>query len=338
MPNSFKFIDLFAGIGGTRLGFESAGGSCVLTSEWDRYAQATYSENFKNASSHDFATDIRNLHASDVPDHDILVAGFPCQPFSAAGVSKKNSLGRPHGFLDATQGTLFFDVARIIDSKRPKAFMLENVKNLLAHDRGKTFETIKKVLTNDLGYTVSFQVIDSRHWVPQSRKRIYIVGTDSGGVFDFEKLRIPNSDPVLGSILHPQNGSEAVEERFTFGKAAKVLPKYTLGDGTWEYLQKHAKLHRQKGNGFGYGLFDAKGVARTLSSRYYKDGSEILIKRGNGKANPRRLTPRECARLMGFPEDYKIVVSDTQAYKQFGNSVVVPVVSAIADKLARLLI
>ena len=333
MSKSFRFIDLFAGIGGTRIGFENAGGQCVFTSEWDRHAQLTYAENFSNHSSHQFVSDIRSIHESSVPDHDVLVAGFPCQPFSAAGVSKKNSLGKPHGFLDATQGTLFFDVARIIDIKRPKVFMLENVKNLLAHDGGRTFKVIQNVLTNELGYTVSFKVIDSRYWVPQSRKRIYIIGIESVKTFDFEKLRTPNDQPVLGSILHPQNGSEAVEQRFTYGKSAKVLPKYTVGDGTWEYLQKHAELHKQKGNGFGYGIFDKKGVARTLSSRYYKDGSEILIRRGNGQCNPRRLTPRECARLMGFPDDYKIVVSDTQAYRQFGNSVVVPVVSEIAKKI-----
>jgi DNA (cytosine-5)-methyltransferase 1 len=333
MSKSFRFIDLFAGIGGTRLGFENAGGNCVFTSEWDKHAQFTYAENFSNKSSHQFISDIRSIHESDVPDHEVLVAGFPCQPFSAAGVSKKNSLGKPHGFLDATQGTLFFDVARIIGLKRPKVFMLENVKNLLAHDGGRTFRVIQNVLTNELGYTVSFKVIDSRYWVPQSRKRIYIIGIESAQKFDFEKLSVPNDKPVLGSILHPQNGSETVEHRFTYGKSAKVLPKYTLGDATWEYLQKHAELHKQKGNGFGYGLFDKKGVARTLSSRYYKDGSEILIKRGNGKLNPRRLTPRECARLMGFSDDYRIIVSDTQAYRQFGNSVVVPVVSEIARKI-----
>lgn len=232
MAKGFRFIDLFAGIGGTRIGFENAGGTCIFTSEWDKYAQVTYAENFKNNPSHRYASDIRNLHALDVPDHDILVAGFPCQPFSAAGVSKKNSLGRPHGFLDATQGTLFFDVARIIHSKRPKAFMLENVKNLLAHDGGRTFETIQRVLTKDLGCTVGYKVIDSRHWVPQSRKRIYIVGVESGRTFNFEKLRIPSAQPVLGSILHPQNGSEAVEQRFTFGKTGRVLPKYTLGNET----------------------------------------------------------------------------------------------------------
>ena len=333
MAKGFRFIDLFAGIGGTRISFENAGGTCIFTSEWDKYAQVTYAENFSNDSSHQFASDIRSIHESNVPDHEVLVAGFPCQPFSAAGVSKKNSLGKPHGFLDETQGTLFFDVARIINSKRPKVFMLENVRNLLAHDSGRTFETIHNALTDQLGYSVSYKVIDSRHWVPQSRKRIYIIGVDGERAFDFEKLRIPSAQPVLGSILHPQNGSEAVEQRFTFGKTGRVLPKYTLGNGTWEYLQKHAELHKQKGNGFGYGLFDQKGVARTLSSRYYKDGSEILIRRGTGKANPRRLTPRECARLMGFSDDYKIVVSDTQAYRQFGNSVVVPVVSEIARKI-----
>jgi len=335
MRKRFRFIDLFAGIGGTRLGFERAGGNCVLTSEWDQYAEQTYRENFKNARTHMTVQDVRDLHEEDIPDHEILLAGFPCQPFSLAGVSKKNSLGRPHGFLDATQGTLFFDVARIINSKRPKAFLLENVKNLIAHDGGNTFRTILGVLENDLGYSVSYKVIDSKPWVPQSRKRIYIIGMESGLPFDFDSLIIPSSQPALGSILHPQNGSEVPEPRYTSGKHGRVLSKYTLRDGTWSYLQKHAELHRAKGNGFGYGLFDRSGVARTLSSRYYKDGSEILIKRGNGYLNPRRLTPRECARLMGFPDSYHIPVSDSQAYKQFGNSVVVPVISELASKIIK---
>jgi DNA (cytosine-5)-methyltransferase 1 len=335
MSRNFKFIDLFAGIGGTRIGFESAGGKCVLTSEWDRYAKQSYIANFDKPRGHVFIPDVRQLDATNLPRYDVLVAGFPCQPFSAAGVSKKNSLGRPHGFLDKTQGTLFFDVARILKQSRPKAFLLENVKNLLVHDNGQTFETILQILREDLAYEVSYRVIDSSPWVPQSRKRIYIIGVAKGAPFDFDSLNIPTTQPVLGSILHPQNGSEEVEPRFTYGRYGRVHEKYTLGDRTWEYLQRHAELHKNKGNGFGYGLVDKTGVSRTLSSRYYKDGSEILIKRGNGRVKPRRLTPRECARLMGFPDNYNIVVSDTQAYKQFGNSVVVPVISEIARELTR---
>jgi DNA (cytosine-5)-methyltransferase 1 len=327
----FAFIDLFAGIGGLRRGFESIGGKCVFTSEWDKYSQLTYRANFK--CDHDIAGDIREVNEADIPLHDVLLAGFPCQPFSIAGVSKKNALNRPHGFACETQGTLFYDVARIIGHHRPAAFLLENVKNLLSHDRGNTFRTIRKVLEEELGYHVSFRVIDARHFVPQHRERIIIVGFRENTGFDFSKLQLSSGvAPVLGDILHPEDGGEAPETPYTDGNIGKVAAKYTLTPKLWEYLQAYAKKHREKGNGFGYSAFGPGDVARTLSARYYKDGSEILIKqRGN---RPRRLTPRECARLMGFDtpkeSDFKIPVSDTQAYRQFGNSVAVPVIEAVA--------
>ncbi|MBG9796041.1 DNA methyltransferase [Paenibacillus dendritiformis] len=309
----FTFIDLFAGIGGMRLGFEAAGGQCVFTSEWDKYAQKTYFSNFGEIPK----GDITKIDASSIPDHDILVAGFPCQPFSIAGVSKKNSLGRAHGFLDQTQGTLFFDVARIIQAKRPRTFLLENVKNLKTHDKGRTFRIICETLS-ELGYSLHVEVLDGKHYVPQHRERIFIVGFDMNvyhGLEGFEFPSPPKKNLRFGDIL---------EE--------KVDDKYTLSDKLWNYLQQYAEKHKAKGNGFGFGLVDPDGISRTLSARYYKDGSEILIPQGNGK-NPRRLTPRECARLQGFPESFKIVVSDTQAYKQFGNSVVVPLIREIAKQM-----
>ncbi|MFB5191710.1 DNA (cytosine-5-)-methyltransferase [Alicyclobacillus fastidiosus] len=329
----FRFIDLFAGIGGLRRGFESIGGQCVFTSEWDDACRKTYQANFQ--CDHPVFGDIREVNLDrDIPEYDVLVAGFPCQPFSIAGVSKKNALGRPHGFHCDTQGTLFFDVARIIEHHKPKAFLLENVKNLKSHDKGRTFEIIMRTLTEELGYKVQPMVIDGRGWVPQHRERIYIVGfrEDVGFSFDNIKIKTPAEGPRLGSILHPEDGSEVVEEPYTVGELARVADKYTLSDKLWNYLQAYAAKHRAKGNGFGFGLFGPDDVARTLSARYYKDGSEILIAQ-EGK-NPRRLTPRECARLMGFDlpggEPMVIPVSDTQAYKQFGNSVVVPVVEAVA--------
>jgi DNA (cytosine-5)-methyltransferase 1 len=324
---NFTFIDLFAGIGGIRLGFEAAGGSCVFTSEWNDWSQKTYVENFGN--DHPLIGDIVPYPAEDVPDHDVLLGGFPCQPFSIAGVSKKNALGRPHGFECTTQGTLFFDVARIIATKRPKAFLLENVKNLLSHDKGNTFREIVRVLQDELGYEVHYRVIDGQSFVPQHRERIIIVGFRESTGFSWEDLRFPQEKRTLASILHPEDGSEEAEEPYTTGPKAKVHKKYTLSDKLWEYLQAYAEKHRAAGNGFGFGLVTGKDVARTLSARYYKDGSEILVSRGKGK-NPRRLTPRECARLMGFPNTFKIPVSDTQAYKQFGNSVVVPVIKDVA--------
>jgi DNA (cytosine-5)-methyltransferase 1 len=329
--NEFTFIDLFAGIGGIRYAFESHGGHCVFTSEWDDYARKTYLTNFPPHPSHQFAGDITGVDEKDIPDHDVLLAGFPCQPFSIAGVSKKNALGRPHGFSDKTQGTLFFDVARIIAEKRPKAFLLENVKNLVSHDKGRTFSTIIDVLKNELGYHVTSKVINGRHFVPQHRERIMIVGFREETGFDWNSLRLPDfaSAPRLESILHPQNGKEPVEGCYTTGKRGRVAAKYTLTDNLWTYLQAYAQKHREKGNGFGFGLVGPKDVTRTLSARYYKDGSEVLVSQGPSK-NPRRLTPRECARLMGFGDDFVIPVSDTRAYKQFGNSVVVPVVREVA--------
>jgi DNA (cytosine-5)-methyltransferase 1 len=355
----FDFIDLFAGIGGIRRGFEKVGGRCVLTSEWNPFAVRTYKANYhSDADNHVFNEDIRQLTLSAdanvseidayahidkvVPDHDVLLAGFPCQPFSIAGVSKKNSLGRKHGFECDTQGTLFFDVARIIAAKRPTAFVLENVKNLKSHDKGNTFRVIMKAL-GELGYWISdaegstgvdYKIIDGSHFVPQHRERIVLVGFrkdlnvhDGFTLKDVAKL-FPKRKPALGDILD-----------------SDVDKKYLLTPKLWEYLFNYSIKHKKKGNGFGYGLVKAGDITRTLSARYYKDGSEILIDRGfnpeldfshpdNLSNRPRRLTPRECSRLMGYDGpgegSFRIPVSDTQAYKQFGNSVVVPVFAAVA--------
>ena len=334
--DSFRFIDLFAGIGGLRIGFEKIGGTCVFTSEWNKYSQQTYVANFRN--EHLIHGDITKIKASEIPEHDVLLAGFPCQPFSLAGVSKKKSLGRAHGFLDETQGTLFFEVGRILDHHRPAAFLLENVKNLLSHDKGKTFRVISQTL-EELDYEVSYRIIDARSWVPQHRERIFICGfkRDLRLNFSLDNIKPPAPpNPTLADILHPENGDEAPEAPFTDGPQAKVNPKYTLTDGLWDYLQKYAAKHRAAGNGFGFGLFEPDKVARTLSARYHKDGSEILIAQ-QGR-NPRRLTPRECARLMGFNNNqrgkpWKIVVSDTQAYRQFGNAVAAPVAIAVAKAM-----
>lgn len=323
----FTFVDLFAGIGGVRLGFESNGGRCIFTSEWNTWSQKTYIANY--GDDHPIVGDIVPYEASDIPDHDVLLAGFPCQPFSIAGVSKKNALGRPHGFECTTQGTLFFDVARIIAVKQPKAFLLENVKNLLSHDKGNTFKVILQVLREELGYDVHYKVIDGQHFVPQHRERILIVGFREKTGFSWDDLQIPQTAPKLKTIFHPEDGSELAEEPYTTGAKAKVHSKYVLTDRLWAYLQAYAEKHRAAGNGFGFGLVTPETIARTLSARYYKDGSEILVHRGAGK-NPRRLTPRECARLMGFPDTFKIQVSDTQAYRQFGNSVIVPVIREVA--------
>lgn len=324
----FTFIDLFAGIGGLRRGFDAVGGHCVFTSEWNKYAQQTYAANYRDNRS--IEGDITALATDDIPDHDVLLAGFPCQPFSIAGVSKKNSLGRQHGFLDETQGTLFFDVARIIKAKRPAAFMLENVKNLTSHDKGRTFAVIIKTLTEELGYKVWHKVIDAQHFVPQHRERIVIVGFREEVPFSWNALNLPQKGRIkLKSILHPEDGSEEPETPFTQGPKGAVNDRYTLSDKLWQYLQGYADKHRAAGNGFGYGLVSPQDVARTLSARYYKDGSEILVSQGRDR-NPRRLTPRECARLMGYPDDFRIPVSDTQAYKQFGNSVAVPVFEEVA--------
>ena len=317
---TFRFVDLFAGIGGLRAPFEEIGGKCVFTSEWDRFSQQTYVANFPDDEDHELVGDIRPYAAQPqlVPKHDVLLAGFPCQPFSIAGVSKKNSLGRPHGFLCDTQGTLFYDLAEIIKHHRPSAFLLENVKNLERHDGGRTFATIRNVLENELGYEIHTRVISSEHWVPQKRERIFIVGFRDPSTFSFDALRIPGDEkkPALGDILE-----------------ANVDPKYTLTSKLWNYLQDYKEKHQDAGNGFGFSLFGPEDVARTLSARYYKDGSEILIRQK--RKRPRRLTPRECARLMGFDapqgSSFHIPVSDTQAYRQFGNAVVVPVVRAVAE-------
>lgn len=303
-----KFIDLFAGIGGFRIAFENLGCQCVFSSEWNKFSRKTYEANFNDSPE----GDITLIPDLTIPDHDILTAGFPCQPFSIAGVTKHNALGTRHGFDHPTQGTLFFEVVRIIREKRPKAFILENVKNLQSHDRGKTFEVIKNTLSDDLNYHTYYQVIDARSLVPQNRKRIFIVGFEKPSRFMFPE--IPDIHPKIKDILEQE-----------------VDSKYTLTDHLWDYLQKYADKHKEKGNGFGYGLVNLEGIARTLSARYYKDGSEILIPQ-QGK-NPRRLTPRECARLMGFPEKFIIPVSDNQAYKQFGNAVVPPVVEAIGREI-----
>jgi len=333
----FTFIDLFAGIGGMRKGFESVGGECVFTSEWDKYAQKTYRANFPD--DHPIAGDITEIEAADIPAHDLLLAGFPCQPFSIAGVSKKNALGRAHGFMDKAQGTLFFDVLRILKHHRPAAFLLENVKNLVSHNKGDTFRTIKGALEDELGYSVTTRVIDGKGYTPQHRERIYIVGFREDIGFDINKavFREPSLGPKLSSILH--DPSEPAEVHYTLpveGKGSNansvVNDKFTLTDHLWAYLQAYAAKHKARGNGFGFGLNTPDQTSRTLSARYYKDGSEILIAQG-GK-NPRRLTPRECARLMGFDSGREpemiIPVSDTRAYQQFGNSVVVPVIEDIA--------
>ena len=316
----FRFVDLFAGIGGLRRPFEEIGGRCVFTSEWDRFCKQTYTANFPEPadSDHRFAGDIRAVaeDPGSVPPHDVLLAGFPCQPFSIAGVSKKNALGKPHGFLCDTQGTLFYDLAKIIAHHRPPVFLLENVKNLKRHDGGKTFATIMHVLEEELGYRVHTRIVDSSPWVPQKRERVFMVGFSGMTVFDFGALPVPEAaGPTLGTILE-----------------VDVDPKYTLSEHLWNYLQDYREKHRRAGNGFGYSLFGPDDVARTLSARYYKDGSEILIRQEGRR--PRRLTPRECSRLMGFDgpgeNSFRIPVSDTQAYRQFGNAVVVPAVRAIA--------
>ena len=329
---AFRFIDLFAGIGGNRLAFEGIGGKCVFTSEWDEYAQKTYAANF--SSDHPIAGDITRIDAADIPHHDVLLAGFPCQPFSIAGVSKKNALGHKHGFADETQGTLFFDIARIIEAKQPRAFLLENVKNLMSHDKGRTFEVIRRTLHDELGYQIHVRVVDGAHFVPQHRERILIVGFRESSGFDWNALRLPSkAQHIMRDVLHRTDGTEPLlpwdGATYFSHEDRRVNPKYTLTPKLWAYLQSYREKHEAKGNGFGFGLVGPENVARTLSARYYKDGSEILVSQSR-RQNPRRLTPRECARLMGFPDTFKIPVSDTRAYKQFGNSVVVPVMHATA--------
>jgi len=311
--NKYKIIDLFAGIGGIRIAFEKQGAECVYSSEIDKFAVETYKANFSETPD----GDITKTDAKDIPNHDILLAGFPCQPFSIAGVSKQKSLGRDHGFLDKTKGTLFFDIARIVKEKRPKILFLENVKNLMSHDKGKTFEVIVQTL-EELDYNLYYDVFDGKHFVPQHRERTIIVGFNKDYFKGKEKYSLPKLPKETRHQL-----KNILEE--------KVDDKYTLSDKLWNYLQEYAKKHKAKGNGFGYGVAPVDGITRTLSARYYKDGSEILIEQ-KGK-NPRRLTPRECARLQGFSDDFIIPVSDTQAYKQFGNSVVVPMMEYLAKSV-----
>lgn len=351
--SNFTFIDLFAGIGGIRIAFEAVGGDCVFSSEYDKYSQITYEKFFGERP--DFSTiievdppgDITKINADYVPNHDILTGGFPCQPFSLAGVSKKNSLGKPHGFDDLTKGTLFFNIKEIIDKKRPLSFMLENVKNLTSHDKGRTFRIIKETL-DKLNYSVFVNIIDAQYWVPQHRERIYIVG-----------FRKPEADPSGSqnwSVDHFTEFTEMKMPKRRLYELDELLedspPKLAmLPPGTWKALIKHKEYHEEAGNGFGFGLIKKPfhgEITRTLSARYHKDGAEILI--DMEWERPRKLTPLECCKLMGFPKKYwgyyskekyvnnSMHVSKTQAYRQFGNSVVVPVVETIASKMKTKLI
>lgn len=316
----FQFIDLFCGIGGLRLGLEAVGGRCVFSCDYDKYAAKTYQHWY----AEDSFGDVTQLSPNDVPDHDLLAAGFPCQPFSIAGVSKKNSLGRDHGFKDKTQGTLFFHLADLIDAKQPPVLLLENVKNLKSHDKGQTWKTIQGTLT-ELGYTVYDQIIDAIHYVPQHRERIFVVG--------FRK-DVFGADPEFQFPVPPETPAPVLKDILQAPK--EVDDKYVLSNKLWQYLQDYAEKHRQKGNGFGCSVASLDGTTRTLSARYHKDGSEILIPTKKGR-NPRRLTPIEAGRLMGFPEHLiqKQVVSDTQAYRQYGNSVVPKVIQPIAQQIVQ---
>ena len=303
---NFKFIDLFAGIGGIRRPFQDLGGTCVFSSEIDPFAVKTYETNWGDTPS----GDITKVKASDIPDFDILLGGFPCQAFSIAGKKK--------GFLD-TRGTLFFDVARILKEKQPSAFLLENVKGLLTHDKGRTFEVIRNVLENDLGYKLYFKVLNAKNYgVPQNRERIMMVGFKDHNI-NFEFPEPFDKKVKVGDILEPQ-----------------VDDKYTISDKLWNYLQERKIKQKQKGNGFGFSLFTKDSpYTSTISARYYKDGSEILIQQ-EGK-NPRRLTPREAARLQGFPDSFQLPCSDTQTYKQLGNSVPTKMIEAVAEKMLKAL-
>lgn len=315
MKKNFTFIDLFCGIGGIRMGFERSGCKCIWSNDIDKHSSISYKENFGDA---DYVLgDIKNIPSYEIPDFDILCGGFPCQPFSIAGVSKKNSLNRPHGFEDETQGTLFYEILRIIRDKTPRAFFLENVKNLENHDKGRTFEVVKGSL-QELGYSFYHKVINAKTLVPQNRARVFMIGFKDRDL-DYKFPDIPDLKPKIKDILEKN-----------------VPDKYTLTDHLWEYLQQYAEKHRREGNGFGFGLVDLNSHSRTLSARYHKDGSEILIPQ-KGK-NPRRLTPRECARLQGFPETFKIVVSDTQAYRQFGNGVALPIIEFLAKSVVTALV
>ncbi len=304
----FDFIDLFAGIGGIRIPFQELGGRCVFTSEWDKFAQKTYRVNYGQEPK----GDIRSIDAKDIPDFDILLGGFPCQPFSQAGLKK--------GFAD-TRGTLFFEIERIIEEKRPKFFLLENVKQLKGHDKGRTLKVILEHI-DALNYHVEYKILRAGDFgVPQNRERIYIVGIDKSYYdlpfgYSFPFPDPPHIKTRLGDILEKN-----------------VDEKYTISQRLYEGHLRRKEEHKRKGNGFGFSVFDENAeYVNTLSARYYKDGSEVMIDQGAEKP-PRKLTPRECARLQGFPEQFIIPVSDTQAYKQFGNSVAVPVIRAIAQKI-----
>jgi DNA (cytosine-5)-methyltransferase 1 len=313
----FTFIDLFAGIGGFRIAMQRNGGECVFTSEWDKSAQRTYYANFGEIPFGDITKEETKQW---IPKKfDVLCGGFPCQPFSIAGVTKKNALGRKHGFEDEKQGNLFFHVAGIIEKHRPKAFFLENVKNLVSHDKGNTFKIIRETLL-DLGYSFHSKILDGQNFVPQHRQRTFMIGFDKNIYKNKEDFEFP---------LMPEKRIYELDEIIE----DKVDKRYTLSEHLWNYLFEYAAKHKAKGNGFGYGLFDKKKdkVTRTISARYYKDGAEVLIKQKN--KSPRRLTPRECARLQGYPEHFIIPVSDTPAYKQFGNSVVVPLIDAIGKNI-----
>lgn len=321
----FTFIDLFAGIGGLRRGFDDAGGTCVFSSEIDRFARQTYEANYGDQPH----GDINAIPLGDIPYHDLVLGGFPCQPFSLAGVSKYESLGRPHGFDDADKGSLFFRVAEIIEYHQPLAFVLENVKHLTRHDGGETFKRVHRILGKELDYEVDWRVLDARWVVPQHRERVFIVG-----------LRRDLFEMARGSVKieWPPQAGEQKQLKDILLPDEDVDPKYTISTHLWEYFKEYAKRQRLKGNGFGYGLPDRDGITRTLSARYYKDGAEILINQAHLDKPPRRLTPRECARLMGFPDTFEIPVSDTQAYRQFGNSVVVPLAAQLAQSVAEAIV
>ena len=306
----YKMIDLFAGIGGTRLGFQLTGRTkVVFSSEMDKFAIKTYFANFGDMPF----GDITKIDEHDIPDHDILVGGFPCQAFSQAGLKK--------GFED-TRGTLFFEIARILNNKKPKAFLLENVKNLLNHNKGQTYATIENTLKS-LGYEVNLLVYHAKDFgLPQNRERIYIVGFNKDKIHNYEDFKAPKPPCTATKV------GDILEE--------KVSEKYTISDKLWEGHQRRKRDNKVAGKGFGYSLFNKfSQYTNTISARYYKDGSEILIEQ-EGK-NPRKLTPREAARLQGFPDNFIIPVSDTQAYKEFGNSVAVPVINAIAKEIIKVL-
>ncbi len=328
---SVRYVELFAGIGGLGEGFRREGATCVYANEFDRYAAKTWQANNPDVTID--VRDVRELEAGSVPSHDVLLAGFPCQPFSIAGISKRNALGVATGMSCENQGTLFFHAARIIKAKTPDLVVLENVKNLVTHDKGRTFAIIRETL-EDLGYTVAWRVFDAAAWVPQHRERVFVVARRGDKACNFDVAEVPEECtwPVLNTVLHHE--SETEESPYTIRRKGRlrVADKYTLTEHMWNYLQAYRRKHEAKGNGFGFGLVGKTDRARTLSSRYYKDGSEILVKQV--RRRPRRLTPRECSRLQGFDTgrnpEFIIPVSDNQAYKQFGNAVAVPVANAVA--------